>query len=71
MPIWSSGHWRHSNHVFLSTGCRMDIRLAFWDLCSFVPIHYIGRYAKREVLEGEARRKEEEAVEGANRIRLG
>jgi hypothetical protein len=52
MPIRSSRHISHSNHVLLSTRCRLVIRITYWDLHHLVSIHDNGGTAARETMEG-------------------
>jgi hypothetical protein len=53
MPIRSSRHISHSNHVLLSARCRLVIRIAYWNLYHLVPIHDNGGTAAWETMEGE------------------
>jgi hypothetical protein len=59
MPIRSSRHISHSNHVLFSPRCRLVIRLAYWDLYHLVPIHDNGRTAAWQAVEGKEGWKEE------------
>jgi len=58
MPLWSSRHVNHSNHVLLSAGCRLVIRLADWNLYNLVPFHNNGGTAAWQAVEGKEGRKE-------------
>jgi len=58
MPVRSSRHINHSNHVLLSAGCRLVICLAYWNLYDLVPFHNNGRAAAWQAVEGKQGGKE-------------